>query len=106
MKAVCNSYGYDFTRFAILVPLVCPGGLGSCSRSQIQSRPTQAAFVFLSHESNSAKTGTVFGPPTKEQPMPRSSFDFDVITGPARIPPKPAPKPQTPEKKPQAEAAK
>jgi hypothetical protein len=38
--------------------------------------------------------------------MPRSSFDFDVITGPAGIPPKPAPKPQTTEKKPQAEAAK
>ena len=34
--------------------------------------------------------------------MPRSSFDFDVIAGPARIPPKP----QTAEQKPPAEAVK
>ena len=40
--------------------------------------------------------------------MRRSSFDFDVITGPAntRIPPKPAPKPPSTQEKPTGEVGK
>jgi hypothetical protein len=36
---------------------------------------------------------TAFGSQTKEHPMQRSSFDFDVVTGPA--PTRSAPKPES-----------
>jgi hypothetical protein len=50
----------------------------------------------------SADDGPAFGSQTKEHPMPRSSFDFDVVTGPAptRSAPKPEPKPASGVEKP------
>jgi hypothetical protein len=75
-------------RFSILVPLVQPGGLGSCLFDTNQSRPVQAAFVFLtpSHANSTCHRAA----PSTRRPMmkrpsmkPAQSNDFDVISGPS-----------------------
>jgi hypothetical protein len=92
MPVLWSGNGTHTSRLAILVPLVFPGGLGSCTCSKTPKPPHPGGFRFFDPpEPKFADDGTSFGHKTKEFPMQRSSFDFDVITGPA--PARPAPKP-------------
>ncbi len=78
-------------RLTILVSLVQTGGLGSCLRSKTPSRPVQAAFVLQSPRVTNPLKMVRLRVANPGASMQRSSFDFDVITGP--VPPRPAPKP-------------
>ncbi len=105
-----GAHGTVCPRLAILVPLVHTGGLGSCTHSKTQKPPHPGGFrVFYPLASKSAEDGSALGFTNQGvPPMSRSSFDFDVITGPAptRSAPKPEPKPASGPQKPPAEPGK
>src|SRR5690348_5248927 len=68
-------------RLAILVPLVQPGGLGSCTSSRTPKPPPPRRLSYFCAIGNRifAKAGPASH--SKEARLHSTNFDFDVITG-------------------------